>query len=303
MVALRGEADVPPSRAGLSSLTQLYPAIGFALWRGRAYRPRTILITNLFNHRQTPVENGWSVRKTQVEDFRGERLTYDSHNGTDFAIPVGTPVVAPAAGRVVRVANEYNRGGLKIFMDHGEGLMTNCAHLARALVAEGARVRQGELIAYSGYSGLDGLFTFPFGVPHVHFNVWLNGFPVDPFARAEETSMWRGGSPAPQSAEGDGEIPVSGFAPQAVEALVASCKTLSVRRDLEAIEPLADRAAQVIIGRNYYPTRFDQRIHPYAQKHPRRECLDAPFLASDFDAVVFVDELQKKRRAGASGRA
>ena len=83
-------------------------------------------------------------------DFRGRDLTYDSHNGTDFAVPVGTKVLAAAGGEVVRIVSEFNRGGLKIFIDHGGGLMTTSAHLARPLVKVGQIVARGEAIALSG---------------------------------------------------------------------------------------------------------------------------------------------------------
>ena len=59
------------------------------------------------------------MRKTQVRDFRGGTLTYDSHNGTDFATAPGTVIVAPAAARVVLVVSEFHRGGLKLLLDHG----------------------------------------------------------------------------------------------------------------------------------------------------------------------------------------
>ena len=75
MIALRGAVDVPPTRFGLSSLSQLRPTIALALWRGRFHLDRHALITNLFNHRQTPILDGWSVRKTQVEDFRGPTVS------------------------------------------------------------------------------------------------------------------------------------------------------------------------------------------------------------------------------------
>ena len=49
-------------------------------------------------------------------------------------------------------------------------------------------------------NGIDGLTTFPFGAPHVHFNVWLDGEYVDPFAAPGETSLWRAGNwPVPSS--------------------------------------------------------------------------------------------------------
>jgi murein DD-endopeptidase len=151
-------------------------------WLGRRRADRRVPIYNLFNRTPTPIADGWSVRKTQVRDFRGGTLTYDSHNGTDFAVPPGTIVVAAAPGRVLRVSSEFNRGGLKVFVDHGRGLVTTSNHLGRALVRDGDLVRRGQPIALSGASGIDMFLMFPWNVPHVHFNVWLNGEPVDPFA-------------------------------------------------------------------------------------------------------------------------
>ena len=92
LVALRGEEDVPPSRFDRSSLTLLRPRLSLPMWVGRAPVPRRVIITNLYNHRQTPIEEGWSVRRRQLRDFRGRTLTYDSHNGTDFCIPLGTTI-------------------------------------------------------------------------------------------------------------------------------------------------------------------------------------------------------------------
>ena len=145
-MVFRGAEDVPPMKIGLSGIHQLHPIIAPFLWRGKPYLERTVLVSNCFNRTQTPVEEGWSVLRTQVEDFRGRQLSYDSHNGVDFAIPLGTTVVAPAPGVVARVISEFNRGGLKIFIDHGEGLMTTCAHLAFAKVQEGDVVYRGQTI-------------------------------------------------------------------------------------------------------------------------------------------------------------
>lgn len=295
--AIRGDADVPPSRADLSSLAQLRPRLAIPLWRGRAPVPRRVVITNLFNHTPTPIEDGWSVRRTQMRDFRGRTLTYDSHNGTDFAIPVGTPVLAAAPGEVVHVVSELHRGGLKIFVDHGEGLMTTYAHLARALVRVGDRVQRTDPIALSGYSGLDGVVTFPFGVPHVHFNVWLDAVPVDPFAHPvahgdDACSMWRGGDlpRAPAANE-----PAEGFTPSeyddaALEAAIAACNDPSTRAQLRAVASRSHRAARTVIASCYYPTRFARRVSPYRGVHARRPVLTLPFPAERFDGVVFVDD-------------
>jgi len=293
LIAVRGQEDVPPSRFDLSSLRQLRPRIALRLWRGRFFVPRRAIVTNLFNHRQTPIELGWSVRKTQVLDFRGRDLTYDSHNGTDFSIPVGTTVLAAAAGEVVRVVSEFNRGGLKIFIDHGGGLMTTSAHLARPLVKVGQFVARGEAIALSGYSGLDSLVTFPFGTPHVHFNTWLDGEPVDPFPHAAKASLWRAGeTPAPiGEGDSDADFVPSVYSEAGVGEAIAACKTASTRDELAGIESLSARAARTVIEMNYYPTRFPRRTGLYADVHPREPRLDLPFPAESFDGIVFADDL------------
>ncbi|TVQ91317.1 MAG: M23 family metallopeptidase [Deltaproteobacteria bacterium] len=294
LVALRGEEGVPPSRFDRTSLSQLKPRISLPLWRGHEPVPRTVLITNLFNHTQTPIAEGWSVRRTQMRDFRGRSLTYDSHNGTDFAIPVGTAVLTAAAGTVVRVASEFNRGGLKVFIDHGQGMMTCYAHLARTHVEPGQRVERGERIAWSGYSGLDGFATFPWGVPHVHFNVWLNGAPVDPFPFDDAPSLWRAGDrPTPPPADGQPEpFPEpSAYDPQAVDRAIEACVVASAREELRRTAPLWRRAAAVIATMNYYPTRFSERVCVYADQASRTPRLDLPFEADRFDRAALLDEL------------
>ena len=236
-------------KIGLSGIHQLHPIIAPFLWRGKPYLERTVLVSNCFNRTQTPVEEGWSVLRTQVEDFRGRQLSYDSHNGVDFAIPLGTTVVAPAPGVVARVISEFNRGGLKIFIDHGEGLMTTCAHLAFAKVQEGDVVYRGQTIGISGYSGIDALLTFPIGIPHVHFNTWLNGEPIDPFARDGEISMWLGGQPQPAKADPTDLTQPSEYAEEAVARLIAGCRTKSVRESLEALEPLPLQAGYALVAK------------------------------------------------------
>lgn len=291
-VALRGMQDVPPSKMGLSSLRQLHPRLAPALWRGKMAVDRRVIISNLVNHTPTPIEDGWSVSITQVRDFRGRSLTYDSHNGTDFAIPVGTRFLAAAPGVVVRVVSEFNRGGLKIFVDHGDGLMTCGAHLARALVKEGDVVRRGDPLALTGYSGLDGAATFPWGIPHVHFNVWLNGDPVDPFPSDDAASLWRDGRlPLPIAGTELEPFSPSVYDARRVDANIAACVTESSRKRLIKLGLLADRAAQTIIEMNYYPTRFTARHLPYAERAARTGRLSLPFDAGVFDGVVFLDDL------------
>lgn len=293
LIALLGDEDVPRSTFDLSSLGNLSPRIGLRLWQGKAVISRKVIVSCLFNHTQTPFAEGWSVKRTQVQDFRGKGLTYNSHNGTDLAIPIGTTVVAAAPGEVVAIRSEFNRGGLKIFIDHGAGLMTSSVHLARALVLLGERVERGQPIAISGYSGLDGLVTFPLGMPHVHFNTWLNGIPVDPFTWSDLESLWRRGNrPVPfQSGEQKEPFTPSAYNAPKLAQLIESCITPQVKARLMAIPELTYRAAETIIEMNYYPTRFPEKMHVYQEHHPRQPVLDLPFQASDFDEMIFLDEI------------
>jgi len=288
-VTFRGAEGVPPSRFDASSLGIFQPGLAVRTWLGRSRADRRVPIYNLFNRTPTPIADGWSVRKTQVRDFRGGTLTYDSHNGTDFAVPPGTIVVAAAPGRVLRVSSEFNRGGLKVFVDHGRGLVTTSNHLGRALVREGDVVRRGQPIALSGASGIDMLLMFPWNAPHVHFNVWLNGEPVDPFAEPGEASLWRRqNDPVPDDGQADdgGATPTAWDAPT-VDAAIASCDVAAVRDELRAVERLDLRAMAVLFQQSYYPTRFGARVAPYAATFPREPRLDLPFRAADVVGVAF----------------
>ena len=171
--AIAGDKYTPPSKWDLSSVKIFDPKIGIRTWMGKFDADGLVPVVNLFNHDVTPQNEGYDVRTTQVRDFRGGRATYNSHIGTDFAVPIGTKVLAPAAGVVRIVANLMNRGGLKVVIDHGDGLISMPGHLSRALVAEGDTVKRGDLIGLSGYSGVDGIIAFPWMTPHVHYTVCL----------------------------------------------------------------------------------------------------------------------------------
>lgn len=291
-LTFRGDPSTPPSKFDHTSLRQLTRLPGYRVWAGKRLYGRYVPISNLFNYEQPPPEQGWSVRVTKVRDFRGRGLTYDSHNGTDFVTPVGTKVVPAAKGRVLRISNEFNRGGLKIFIDHGEGLVTSYNHLARALCGVGDVVERGEVIALSGYSGLDGLATFPFGIPHVHFNVWLDGAHVDPFAPSGETALFsHGNQPAPYRGSDDDEaIPDSDWDFDAVERATAACTSAASRADLERPGSKEERAMTALFHLSYFPTRFREIPRLYTREHARRPRLDLPFRAADYDGIRFPDE-------------
>jgi murein DD-endopeptidase MepM/ murein hydrolase activator NlpD len=94
------------------------------------------------------------------------------HAGYDWAAPVGTPVLAANAGRVVLVA-EHFFAGRNVVVDHGLGLFTLYYHLDEARVAPGTLVTAGQVL---GTVGATGRVTGP----HLHLAVLLRGARVDP---------------------------------------------------------------------------------------------------------------------------
>ncbi|CAN5757489.1 hypothetical protein BH23GEM7_BH23GEM7_12280 [soil metagenome] len=95
------------------------------------------------------------------------------HEGIDISAPVGEPILAPAKG-VVRFAGMQPGGyGNTVEIDHGYGYLTRFAHASRIMVRTGQRVERGQVIAEVGATGL-------VSGPHLHYEVEVNGKPVDP---------------------------------------------------------------------------------------------------------------------------
>lgn len=284
--AVIGTPGAPKSRFGLSSVRIFKPAIGLPTWLRVKPHDRRVPIYNLFNRVPAPKSEAYSVRVTFARDFLGGRFTYDGHLGTDFAVAVGTPVAAAAPGQVLRVANDLDRGGLKVCVDHGEGLFTTSNHLSRALVRPGDVVARGEPLGLSGASGVEFVMLFPWVAPHLHYNVWLDGAATDPFAAAGEVSIWRRHND-PRPFDGGASEP---FAPTRwdaprVDAAIAQCREPSLRASMEAIVDVGQRAAEVIVQRNYRAVLFEAFPPIYDAAHARAPRLDLPFLARDFDGA------------------
>ncbi len=94
------------------------------------------------------------------------------HEGIDVTAPSGTPIEAPAAGTVTDAGWESGFGNT-ITIDHGYGIVTKFAHTSKILVRTGQRVSRGQRIALVGNTGLA-------TGPHLHYEVHVNGRPVNP---------------------------------------------------------------------------------------------------------------------------
>lgn len=94
------------------------------------------------------------------------------HTGMDIGVPYGTPIHAAAAGVVIS-AKYMNGYGNTVIIDHGGGIATVYGHNEKLLVHSGEHVDQGQTIALAGATGLA-------TGPHCHFEVRVNGHPVNP---------------------------------------------------------------------------------------------------------------------------
>lgn len=94
------------------------------------------------------------------------------HEGIDVTAPTGTPIEAPAAGRVTSARWEAGYGNT-VTIDHGYGIETKFAHTSKMLVKRGEKVERGQRIALVGATGLA-------SGPHLHYEVHVNDRPVDP---------------------------------------------------------------------------------------------------------------------------
>jgi murein DD-endopeptidase MepM/ murein hydrolase activator NlpD len=94
------------------------------------------------------------------------------HEGIDLGAAYGTPIHAAAAGTVIYAGWMEGYGNL-VIIDHGGGLATAYGHQSSIAVANGQSVSQGQVIGYVGSTGHS-------TGPHLHFEVRVNGAPVDP---------------------------------------------------------------------------------------------------------------------------
>jgi murein DD-endopeptidase MepM/ murein hydrolase activator NlpD len=106
----------------------------------------------------------------RIDPFTGKRAF---HAGIDIATNLGNPVVATADGTVVEAT--FNKFlGRTVIISHGGGIITQYGHLNKYIVKAGQRIKRGDLLGYIGKTGK------ALG-PHLHYEVRINGTPVNPY--------------------------------------------------------------------------------------------------------------------------
>ena len=195
--------------------------------------------------------------KSTSLDFRCNHLTYDGHEGTDFAVRdlaamrQGVAVVSAAAGRILRVRDGMNDAGSAdmpdgrgcgngVVISHGGGWETRYCHLRKGSVTvrPGESVRRGDRL---GMVGMSGRTVFP----HVELTIRRHGTPLDPFTGREvfsgcgagERSLWHERAHPAYSAF---RIVAAGFATGAVDMA-------AIQRDAASPTSLSAGASALVL--------------------------------------------------------
>jgi murein DD-endopeptidase MepM/ murein hydrolase activator NlpD len=142
-------------KTGFSSLLEALEGQKNLLACTPAIRPVKGWLTSRFGYRKSP--------------FTGRR---ELHKGLDIANREGTPIIAPADG-VIKFTGRKGLLGKIMDIDHGHGMVTRYGHLKAVLKKRGEPVKRGDIIAEIGDTGRS-------TGPHLHYEVHLNGVPVNP---------------------------------------------------------------------------------------------------------------------------
>ena len=123
-------------------------------------------IQPLSNKQLTRIASGFGMRIHPIYGIA------KMHNGLDFTAPQGTPIYATGDGQVT-IAGMGTGTGNHVVINHGYGYETEYMHMVRIKARPGQRVKRGEVIGWVGNTGAS-------TGPHCHYEVHINGNPVDP---------------------------------------------------------------------------------------------------------------------------
>jgi murein DD-endopeptidase MepM/ murein hydrolase activator NlpD len=161
-ITLSGQASRPATATELERVSELKNLVTPSkMWQGAFVRPSAAEISTVYGIRRY---------------YNGVFASDYYHKGVDYAGGTGSPVVAPAGGKIRLVGREdrdFHVHGNTIGIDHGQGVVSILMHLQDIYVAEGDEVRAGQKIATIGATGAS-------TGPHLHWGLYVNGVAVDP---------------------------------------------------------------------------------------------------------------------------
>ncbi|WP_019505784.1 M23 family metallopeptidase [Pleurocapsa sp. PCC 7319] len=159
---LSGKASRPATQIELDRVAAFKKLVTpEKFWQGSFVRPNA-----------SSISTGFGVRRY----YNGEFASDYYHKGVDYAGGYGSPVIAPAAGKVSLVGKEsegFHVHGNIVGIDHGQGVLSVFMHLQDINVSEGAMVKAGQQIGTIGSTGAS-------TGPHLHWGLYVNEVAVDP---------------------------------------------------------------------------------------------------------------------------
>ncbi len=162
-ITLKNTRQVNPNPADLKRIDE---ELAVQIRAYRSFSPGTPSNLLLDKPVNGPLSSRFGVRRF----FNGEER--NPHSGLDFAVPAGTPIKTPAAGKVILIGNYFFNGNT-VFVDHGQGFISMFCHMSKIDVQVGQSLARGAVV---GKVGATGRATGP----HMHWNVSLNDARVDP---------------------------------------------------------------------------------------------------------------------------
>ncbi|VXC39047.1 Peptidase M23 [Pseudomonas sp. 8BK] len=162
-ITLKNQQQVNPNAKNLARIERELAEQTRAYQQFSTRQPSNLLFDRPING---PLSSPFGLRRF----FNGEER--NPHSGLDFAANSGTPIKAPAAGKVI-LTGDYFFNGKTVFVDHGQGLISMFCHLSVIDVKVGDELPRGSVL---GKVGATGRATGP----HLHWNVSLNDARVDP---------------------------------------------------------------------------------------------------------------------------
>ena len=162
-ITIKNKRMVNPEKRDMERIGREQRRIRKALATWNEHTPESLLLSLPV---EGPVSSPFGLRRFFNEQPR------KPHSGLDLAAAEGTPIKAPAGGRIVDTG-DYFFNGNTVFIDHGQGLVTMYCHMSRIDVEPGQQVDRGEII---GAVGKTGRVTGA----HLHWGVSLNDARVDP---------------------------------------------------------------------------------------------------------------------------